>query len=159
MWRKPRSPKIPPRCSRVAPRESKASNSARSGFGVCAPEGAAYVRAYEVHAHEVYPCEMHACEVHAHEVHAHKMHPREVHAHETPAHHCFGRSLAQTVVDLSRSKFENQSFCASCGVVPMTRRSRRTGCDKVARLGRTQPALKLRQHHVAQQLGWSFTLM
>jgi hypothetical protein len=84
----------------------------------------------EVHAHEVYPCEMHA-----HEVHAHKMHPREVHAHETLAHHCFGRFLAQTVVDLSRSKFENTSFCANCGLVPMTRRSRRTGCDKVARAG------------------------
>jgi hypothetical protein len=33
------------------------------------------------------------------------MHAREVHAHETLAHHCFGGSLAQTVVDLSRFEF------------------------------------------------------
>src|SRR5277367_6695271 len=94
------------------------------------------MHACEVHAHEVYPHEMHAHEMHAHkmhvrEVHAHEthayeihvrdihvrdMHARKVHAHETPAHHCFGGSLAQTVVDLSRSKFQNTSFCASCGV-------------------------------------------
>jgi hypothetical protein len=33
--------------------------------------------------------------------------------------HCFGGSLAQTVVDLSRSEFQNTSFCASAGVVPI----------------------------------------
>src|SRR5271163_3626937 len=35
------------------------------------------------------------------------MHPREIYTHETPAHHRFGGSLAQTVVALSRSEFEN----------------------------------------------------
>jgi len=61
--------------------------------------------AYEMHAHEVYPRG-----TYAHEVHAHKMHPREVHAHKTPAHHYFGGTLAQTVVDLSRSEFEKYEF-------------------------------------------------
>src|SRR5271170_3417476 len=61
---------------------------------------------------------MHAHEVHAHKMHSHEMHPRGVHAHETPAHHCFGGSLAQTVVALSRSEFENTSFCAGCGGGP-----------------------------------------
>jgi hypothetical protein len=55
---------------------------------------------------------------HAREVHAH-----EEHAHETPARHRFGGSLAQAVVDLSRSGFQNMSFCASRGVVPMAHRS------------------------------------
>jgi hypothetical protein len=54
-------------------------------------------------------------EMHAHEVRAHEMHARKVHAYETPAHYCFGGSLAQTVIDLSRSEFQNTSFCASCG--------------------------------------------
>jgi hypothetical protein len=101
------------------------------------------MHAYEMHAHEVYPREMHACEVHAyevypmrctpahevhaHETHAYEMHARKVHAyetsaHETPAHHCFGGSLAQKVVDLLRSGFQNTSFCASCGVVPIALR-------------------------------------
>jgi hypothetical protein len=33
--------------------------------------------------------------------------------------------LYLTVVDLSRSELQNTSFCASCGVVPMARRSLR----------------------------------
>jgi hypothetical protein len=45
-----------------------------------------------------------------------------VHAHETPAHHCFGGSLAQTVVDLSRSEFQN----TSCEVVPIALRNQIT---------------------------------
>src|ERR1700722_6176727 len=71
-----------------------------------------------------YTHEMHAHEMHAHEIRDHKMHARKVHAHETPAHHCFGDSLAQTVVDLSRSEFQNTSFCAGCRVVPIARRTR-----------------------------------
>jgi hypothetical protein len=44
---------------------------------------------------------------HTHERRVHDMHARKVHAaHETPAHYCFGGSLAQTVVDLSRSEFQ-----------------------------------------------------
>ena len=38
----------------------------------------------------------------------------------TPMRHLpanFGGSLAQTVVDLSRSELQNTSFCASCEVV------------------------------------------
>ena len=61
---------------------------------------------YEVQAHETYAGDMHV----------HDMHARKVHAHETPAHHYFGSSLAQTVVDLSRSELQNTSFCASCEV-------------------------------------------
>jgi hypothetical protein len=62
---------------------------------------------------------MHACEVHAHEMHPHEVHPHEtrayeIHARDMHAHHCFGGSL---VVDLSRSEFQNTSFCASGGVV------------------------------------------
>jgi hypothetical protein len=75
-------------------------------------------RTREVHAHK-----MHAHEVHAHETHAYEMHARKVHAHEIPAHHCFGGSLAQTVVDLSRSEFQNTSFYASSGVVPIACRT------------------------------------
>src|SRR5947209_521599 len=39
-----------------------------------------------------------------------------------PAHHCFGGSLAQTVVDLSRPEFQNMSFCASCAPAAASRR-------------------------------------
>ena len=96
------------------------------------------VQAYKVHVYEVHTLEMHACEVHScevyaremhvhdmiydHMVHAHHMHDRKGHAHETPAHHYFGGSLAQTVVDLSRSEFQN----TSCEVVPIALRNQIT---------------------------------
>jgi hypothetical protein len=65
----------------------------------------------KVYAHKMHACEVHADEMHTHEISAHEMTPKKVHANETPAHHCFGGSLAQTVVDLSRSEFQNGSFC------------------------------------------------
>jgi hypothetical protein len=76
------------------------------------------VHAREMHAYEVYPHEMHVHEMHAYEIYDHK-----VHAHETPTHYCFSSSLAQTVVDLSRSESQNASFYVSCGVVPIARRN------------------------------------
>src|SRR5271156_1857892 len=84
------------------------------------------MNAYEVHAHEVYPHEMHARKMHAHEVHAHEthayeIHAREMHAREVHAHETLTNGGA--VVDLSRSELQKTSFCASCGVVPMTRRN------------------------------------
>jgi len=66
---------------------------------------------------------MHAYEIYGHKVHAHEMYGRKVHAHETPAHHYFGGSLAQTVVDSSRSEFQNTSFCTGCEVVPIALRT------------------------------------
>src|SRR5271156_5208708 len=69
--------------------------------------------------------EMYAHKTHAYEMRARDMHARKVHAHGIPAHHCFRGSLTQTVVALSRSEFQNTSFCASCGMVPILRRSQR----------------------------------
>jgi hypothetical protein len=94
--------------------------------------------AHKTHAHKTHAYEMHARKMHAHEVHAHKMRAREVHAHETPAHHCPGSSLAQTVVDLSRSEFQNTSFCASCGVVPI---ARGTSAQRVRRITAPTPPI------------------
>src|SRR6266516_76253 len=76
------------------------------------------MHAHEMHANEMYACDMHAYKVQAHEsyardMHVHDMHARKVHGHETPAHQYFGDSLAQTVVDLSRSEFQNTSFCGN----------------------------------------------
>jgi hypothetical protein len=56
------------------------------------------------------------------------MHAHEMHAHETLAHHCFGGSLAQTVVDLLRSEFQNMRFC---GVVPIALRRRRSSRQRL----------------------------
>ena len=80
------------------------------------------LRSRQIDHHEVHTHEMHACEVHAHEVHAMRYTPMKCtpvrytpmrYTPETPTHHCFGGSLAQTVVNLSRSEFQNSSFCAS----------------------------------------------
>jgi hypothetical protein len=57
----------------------------------------------------------HTLKMHVHDMHAYEIYDHKVHAHETPAHYCFGGFLAQMVVDLSRSEFQNSSFCASCG--------------------------------------------
>jgi len=85
------------------------------------------MHAYEVHAHEVYSHEMHARkmharEVHAHETHAYEIHAREMHAREVHAHETLTNGGA--VVDLSRSELQKTSFYASCGVVPIARRTR-----------------------------------
>src|SRR2546429_7451927 len=68
------------------------------------------MHAHQVHAREMHAHEVHTCEAHTYEVHALEMHVRKV-----------GISYLTNgcaVVDLSRSEFENTSFCASCGVVP-----------------------------------------
>jgi hypothetical protein len=91
------------------------------------------VHGREVHIHKLHVCEMHVYEIHLHEMHACEVHPHEMHAHEmtpiryTPMRHpptiALVASLAQTVIDLSRSEFQNTSFCTSCGVVPIARRT------------------------------------
>jgi hypothetical protein len=75
------------------------------------------LHAHETHAHEVHAHEMHAHEVHAHETHAYEMHVCEMHAHETLTN-------GGAVVDLSKSELQKERFCASCGVVPIARRTR-----------------------------------
>jgi hypothetical protein len=59
----------------------------------------------------------------------HEMHAGEVHAHETLTN-------GGAVVDLSRSELQKTSFCASCTVVPMTRRTWQTSLQRSQRRAR-----------------------